>query len=95
MPAVARLGDRCSGHGCWPPRPNNEGSPNVFANGIPVHRQGDGYEVHCCGSECHDSVLARGSSSVFVNGKQKARIADPVACGSAVVEGSPNTFTGG
>jgi len=95
MPSVCRLGDRCSGHACWPPRPNDQASSDVFANGIGTHRQGDHWAVHCCGSECHDSFLARGSKSVFVNGKQLARIADPVACGSAVIEGSLNVFCGG
>lgn len=93
--SAARLGDRCSGHGCWPPRPNAEASSDVFINGIGSHRKGDYWPTHCCGSSCHDSVLAEGSPTVFVNGKEKGRIGDPVACGSAVIEGSPNVFTGG
>jgi hypothetical protein len=52
--------------------------------------------VHnCCGDSCHDSNLAEGSPTVFVNGKEMARIGDPVACGSAVIEGSLNVFCGG
>lgn len=95
MPAVSRLGDMCTGHGCFPPRPSTGGSGNVFVNGIPVHRQGDGWATHCCGPSCHASVLASGSGSVFVNGKAIARIGDPVACGSAVSQGSSNVFAGG
>ena len=38
MPGIVRLGDVCTGHGCWPPRPNVEASPNVFVNSIAVHR---------------------------------------------------------
>jgi uncharacterized Zn-binding protein involved in type VI secretion len=34
MPAVSRLGDNCTGHGCWPPRPSTGASPNVRVNGI-------------------------------------------------------------
>lgn len=94
MPAVSRLGDICSGHGCFPPRPSVEGSSNVFCNGIPVHRQGDAWSTHCCGTPCHDGVLAQGSSTVFVNGKQCSRISDPVSCGSAIAQGSPNVFCG-
>ena len=95
MPAVTRLGDNCTGHGCWPPRPNNQASPNVFVNGIAVHRQGDGWAVHCCGPACHAGNLAAGSATVYVNGKQCGRVGDSVNCGSTVAEGSPNVFAGG
>ena len=47
MPAVVRLGDICTGHGCWPPRQNIEASQNVFVNGRGVHRLGDAWAVHC------------------------------------------------
>ncbi len=94
MPAVHRLGDICTGHACFPPRPNVQASPNVFVNGIPVHRLGDAWATHCCGSSCHASVLAHGSSTVFVNTLECARIGDPVACGSACATGSPNVFAG-
>jgi len=91
MPAVTRLGDLCTGHGCWPPRPNVQASPNVFANFIPVHRQGDKWARHCC-KKCHSGVLAAGSPNVWVNNKQIGRIADPVSCGSFVASGSNNVF---
>ena len=99
MPAATRKGDSCSGHECFPPRSSTSGSPNVFVNGKPWHRQGDGWEVHTCthpkvphGS--HGSSLASGSSSVFVNGMQAGRVGDPVACGSSVASGSDNVFAG-
>lgn len=95
MPSVHRLGDICTGHSCWPPRPNVQASDDVFVNNIAVHRQGDRWAVHCCGPACHSSVLARGSSTVYANGKQLARIGDPVACGSAAATGSGNVFAGG
>lgn len=100
MPNAARLGDICTGHECWPSRPNVEGSPNVFVNGIPLHRQDDGWIVHCCTHPgvphgCHGSVLASGSSTVYANGKQAGRIGDPVACGGTVATGSENVFIGG
>lgn len=91
MPAVTRLGDLCTGHAPFPPRPSTGASPDVFANGIPVHRQSDGWASHCAGS-CHTSVLAAGSLSVFANGLQIGRIGDPVACGSTVAAGSDNVF---
>ncbi len=63
MPAVTKFGSECSGHACWPPRPNIQGSPNVFVNGIAAHRQSDAWSTHCCGKSCHDGVLAAGSST--------------------------------
>lgn len=96
MPAVTRLGDLCTGHGCWPPRANNAASPDVFINGIPAHRKSDGWLTHCCPSipECHDSVLQSGSSTVFCNGQPLGRVGDPIVCGSTVATGSGNVFAG-
>lgn len=97
MAAVTRLGDACTGHGCWPPRGSSSASPNVYANGIAAHRQGDAWAPHTCPAipETHPSTLAAGSSTVFANGKQMGRIGDPVACGSTVAAGSGNVFAGG
>ena len=47
MPGVARLYDLCTGHGCYPSRPNCQASPDVFCNNRGVHRQSDAYYVHC------------------------------------------------
>lgn len=96
MPAVTRLGDLCTGHGCWPPRPSTGASGTVFSNGMGVHRQGDGWAIHCCGTyDCHASVLEEGSSTVFVEGQAVGRIGDPVACGSMVAAGSEDVYCGG
>lgn len=97
MPAVTRKGDACTGHGCWPPRPSSEGSGDVFANGIAVHRQGDAWQPHTCPAipETHAGALASGSATVFVNGRQIGRIGDPVNCGSSVAAGSGDVFAGG
>lgn len=97
MPKVARLGDICTGHGCWSPRPSSSGSPNVKVNGIPIHRVGDSWSVHCCPTipECHSGVLASGSSSVKVNGIAVGRVGDPVSCGGVVATHSPNVSVGG
>ena len=100
MPSAARLADICTGHECFPPRANIQGSPNVFTNSRPNHRQGDAWGVHCCTHPdvihgCHSSVLASGSSSVYINGKQAGRVDDPVACGGKVATGSGNVFIGG
>lgn len=88
---TARLADVCTGHGCWPSRPNVSASPNVFINNRGAHRQGDAWATHCCVG-CHASVLAAGSPNVFVNNRQLGRVGDPVACGSLIADGSPNVF---
>lgn len=93
---VCRLGDYCTGHPpCWEPRPNDEGSPDVFANAIPVHRLGDHWRIHGI-PPCppHDGRLATASGTVFANGRGIGRIGDHVDCGSDVAEGSPDVFAG-
>ena len=97
MPAVVRIGDICSGHSCFPPRPSTEGSSDVFANNIGVHREGDGWAVHTCDDNSHAGTLTTGSSTVFVNNKPIARIADPIngVCNSVAAQGSPDVFAGG
>ena len=96
MPAVTRKGDKCTGHGGWPARVNDTASPDVFVNSIAVHREGDHWVKHCNAKpSCHDSTLASGSSTVFINSKQCGRVGDPVACGSKVAAGSSNVFAGG
>lgn len=93
MPALHRKGDIGSGHGCYTPRPNIQGSPNVFTNNISNHRVGDAWAVHCCpGNGCHDGTMAEGSPNVFTNNKAQARIGDDVDCGSVAAQGSPNVF---
>ena len=94
--AVTRIGDMCTGHGPFPPRPNIKGSEDVFVNGTGVHRESDPWSSHCNPVPvCHGSTLAAGSSTVYANGMQLGRIGDPVGCGSACAEGSADVFAGG
>ena len=96
MPAAARKGDLCTGHACWPPRANNQGSPNVFINNKAAHRKTDHWVIHCCGGKkCHDGRLSGGSRTVFINSLNAGRVGDPVNCGSRVAQGSRNVFIGG
>jgi len=99
MPGVCTQGDICSGHGCYPPRQVIAWSANVFVNSKGWHRQFDGLGPHsdCCVKNCptHISMSAKGSSQVYVNGRQAMRIGDPVACGSAMATGSNNVYCGG
>ena len=94
MSAVTRLGDICTGHGCWPPREAVEASSNVFVNGIGVHRKGDGWNIHCCNNDCHFGTMVGGSDTVFINGRSAARIGDEINCGSLSAQGSSDTFFG-
>jgi len=95
MPAVVRYGDESCGHGCFPPRPNDQASENVFVNGKGAHRLGDSYEIHCCGPVCHGGEASSGSPNVFVNGKKLCRVGDSVSCGDTMCQGSPNVFCNG
>jgi len=91
MPASVRLGDKSAGH-CFNPRPNVQGSSNVFINGIAAHRVSDYWPKHRCGPRSHDSITAQGSPNVFINGLAAARIGDELSCGDHCAEGSPNVF---
>jgi len=96
MPAVARLGDACTGHGCYPPRQNVEGSSNVFVNGIACHAEGDAWIPHGCGvCTPHGGSAGTTGKKVYVNGDEISTVGTPVDCGSTIAEGSSNVFAGG
>ena len=90
MAGVVRLSDFCSGHIGALPRPNISASPNVFCNGIAVHRIGDIWGLH--GSPPHGGTTITGSSNVFANNHAIARIGDVISCGSTCAHGSSNVF---
>lgn len=94
MPASHRHTDLCTGHGCFPSRPNATASGNVFVNGLGQHRLSDSWEIHCCGG-CHGGISVEGSPNVFTNGLESGRIGDAVNCGSFMMQGSPNVFING
>jgi len=96
MPGVARLGDTCTGHGGWPPRPIVSASSNVFANNTAIARQSDALAAHTNPAipETHSGTVAGGSATVFVNGLPVARIGDSVACGGSIASGSGNVSAG-
>lgn len=93
---AGRLGDIQSGHGSFPPSPCNSSSSNVITNGKGSLRKGDSYVTHCNPTpSCHTPVLAMGSSTVKVNGRDFGRIGDPTACGAKHMVGSSNVIVGG
>lgn len=96
MPNVTRVGDNCTGHDACPGVPLAVGSPNVFANGIPVGRVGDTYQPHGCVTHpSHSDEIAVGSSTVRANGIPLARVGDAVRIGGSVAVGSGNVKAGG
>jgi len=92
MPPLARLGDKCSGHGCFPPRPLITSSGTCFVNGIAVCRVGDRLDTHTCVTS-HDGTVIGGSGTTFINGMAAARIGDPIDCGSTILEGSSTSIS--
>ena len=79
----------------YPPRPCITASDDVFVEGKAVHREQDNWAMHACpNTPPHDGVLAKGSSTVYANGKAIARIGDPISCGSKTRDGSQTVFAG-
>ncbi|TWH45889.1 PAAR domain-containing protein [Sporomusa sp. KB1] len=106
MPAVTRRGDGTTGI-CNPGLPccphgrsgtNQEASPNVFVNGLPLHRKGDSGPTNCPHGGIFESVA--GSATVMINGHPATRIGDATTCQICGQPGShtsasPNVFIGG
>lgn len=92
MPGVARIGDSITPEQCYGAYNLNQGSSNVFANGIGASRVNDASTVHCCDAtgDCHSTTVAQGSGTVFVNGLPIARINDQMADGGVISQGSTN-----
>ncbi|QJT71161.1 baseplate puncturing device [Vibrio phage vB_VcorM_GR11A] len=97
MPPATRVGDNCTGHGSFGPRPYSAGSPNVFTNGRAAIRMGDPLVPHGSPSPSppHGGSAAAGSSTVFINSQPAIRIGDPITCGSGTAQGSPTVNMGG
>jgi uncharacterized Zn-binding protein involved in type VI secretion len=98
MPAISRIGDMSTGHGCFPPTPLIK-TPvkKTFFNGIlpSVVNEKCQHATHCCGPTCHAEETrapSSGASKTFIEGNPAARIGDEIACGDAISEGSPNSF---
>ncbi|MFP1922584.1 PAAR domain-containing protein [Lonsdalea quercina] len=99
MPSAARLGDSCSGHGCFPATPIIQGSSDVIINGKPAARKGDMVLLHACPCPTmphalHPRSISAGSSNVIINGKAAARVGDAIGCGGSVAAGSGDVIIG-
>lgn len=92
MPAVCRVGDGCTGHGCHPPRKSLENGSTVTSSSRNIHCVGDPWEIHNCGDDTHDGVTASGSPDVMVGGKPVGRVGDRINCGSVIAAGDSTVF---
>ena len=98
MPAVIRLNDMSTGHGCFAPTPL-VATPVIktFFNGIlaGVVNQACIHTPHTCGIVTHGDVTrapSTGATKTFIEGNPAARIGDDIACGDTCAEGSTNSF---
>lgn len=105
MPQATRIGDGTTGTcnpglDCCPhgrAGTNATGSPDVFINGIAVHRLGDTGSCNCPHGGTYASTSA--SQTVFANGQGITRIGDTTTCqgcgmAGSHVAGSDNVFVG-
>lgn len=98
MPAVSRLGDMSTGHGCFPPTDMVQ-TPvtKTFFNGIKagVKDSGCQFTTHSCGIVTHpqaERFVTSGAAKTFIEGISAARIGDDIGDGDAIAEGSANSF---
>ena len=98
MPAVSRLGDMSTGHGCFAPT-NLITTPvaKTYFNGklAAVVDSKCKFAAHTCGITTHNSdirVPSSGAGKTYIEGKKAARIGDDIQCGDAIAEGSSNSF---
>lgn len=98
MPAVSRIGDLSTGHGCYPPTvlvvtPVKK----TFWNGklSSVVNSACQHATHCCGSSCHvgsERSPSTGALKTYIESWAAARIGDNITCGDAIAQGSYNSF---
>lgn len=93
---ISRIGDNCTGHSSFPPRPLIEGSEDFIVDYQPASRVGDNLRSHASPSPSppHGGVIAEGSQTYIINGQPAARIGDPVSCGSAMAQGCGTFIVG-
>ncbi len=99
MPKISRNYDKCrTGHRCTARAPCLSTQYRVFANGIPILRQGDPVKPHLIrrGLKCvgHRASVIGSSNNVFVANIKVARFDDRADRGS-MIQGSLNVFANG
>lgn len=92
---IATITSISTGHGDWPSRSTSQGSSNVFAEGLGVHRKGDEWITHCNSQKvCHTGSASGVSKTVFCNGRGVARVGDSISCGDRIATGRKTVFVG-
>ena len=71
-----------------------QGSPNVYASGLPVARLGDTVTHDC--PHCGTGYISSASASVFTNGIKTARLGDEVTypSGKGIITTASNSIVG-
>jgi hypothetical protein len=98
MPAVARMTDKSTGHGCFPPTamvltPVSK----TFFNGKLAGSKSSScqFATHSCGVTVHPQSTRIPSSSAgktYIEGNLAVRIGDSIGDGDAIAQGSSNSF---
>lgn len=97
MPAIAKQGALCTGHGAYPPRANTTATvTTVTVQGVPALVEGDAWPIHTDGDSPHAGTVSPTGSTVLIEGKPAARIGDIIdgGCGSAIAEGDNTVIAG-
>lgn len=96
MPAIVRLTDMSTGHGCFPPTScTSTPVEKTYVNGKKAATVGAEFSSHTCGEVTHPTSargVSEGSSKTYIEGAKAARIGDDISCGDACGQGSDNTF---
>jgi uncharacterized Zn-binding protein involved in type VI secretion len=98
MPAVARIDDKSTGHGCFSPTALiTTPVAKTYFNGklAGVVDSNCKFEAHSCGITTHNTdirIPTGGASKTYIEGKKAARIGDGIQCGDAIAQGSNNSF---
>lgn len=91
MAQLSRVGDQNQAGGAI-----MRGSPNVFANGIPVGLHVSQITSHAPWGKRHPPHAAarttNGSPTVFCNGVPVLRVGSGNTCGHSIIQGSPNIY---
>ena len=96
IPVCRHATDTCDGN-CPANTPNvsQTSSPDVYTEGLLNVRQTDVFQPHAAVDPHPGRKVVSGSSTVFVNGLQIARIGDPIDCGAKIQQGASTVFAGG
>lgn len=98
MPAVSRLQDKSTGHGCFPPTAMVQ-TPvtKTYFNGKLAGSKNEQcqFASHSCGTTTHPQnsrIPSSSASKTYIEGNLAVRIGDSIGDGDAIAQGSNNSF---